>query len=105
MLRRLLLPALYLQVGDCLIDLIGGSGGLPYVDDTRYNKQRRMIDDFVPNKVDTELALQERKKEDVLHRKHWNAHNGLVIITNNIERMLCLSAIMLFEYKSNVTYE
>lgn len=57
------------QVGDCLIDLIGGSGGLPYVDDPRYNKRRGMIDDFVQTGGDAELALQEKKQEaDLLHR-------------------------------------
>ena len=60
---------MYAQVGDCLIDLIDGSGTLPYVEDTRYTRRRRMIEDLMPDDENAEIALQRKDKTDVLHRK------------------------------------
>ena len=60
---------MYAQVGDCLIDLIDGSESLPYVEDPRYSRRRKMIEGLVPNDVNAEIALHEKYKADVLHRK------------------------------------
>ena len=72
------------------------------MDDPRYNKQRRMIDDFVPNKGDTELALQEMKKEDVLHRKRWKYH--LRVYTIRGLSVHC-TRVPVYSYTENVLVE
>ena len=58
----------FAQVGQCLKDLIGGSKGLPYLKNERYNF--RPPPNMTRNELEDKLAEQESEnKKDLLYRK------------------------------------
>lgn len=58
----------FAQVGKCLIELIGGSESLPYVDDERYNLRRKKIRKGLAQTI-TMAGILNSDQVDVLHRK------------------------------------
>ena len=59
-----------IRVRSLLINLLGGSEGLPYLNDKQYNKKLQILDDLMPSTDGyAEFALQETNRENVLHCK------------------------------------
>ena len=62
----------FAQVGKCLKDLIGGSKGLPYLKDKRYNlfdKEKQQIQRPPPNRSGEELINKLEKQEEIEKKK------------------------------------